>query len=167
MTHTLARRAISTPLGTLTLVATDRGLAGAYFDDHRRRPTLDGVPMDGADAVLDAAERAYRAYFAGDAADVAVAGDASGTDFQRAVWAQLATIPAGQTTTYAQIADAIGRPSAVRAVAGAIGANPLTIAVPCHRVVGSDGSLTGYAGGVARKRWLLDHEAAETVALAE
>jgi methylated-DNA-[protein]-cysteine S-methyltransferase len=79
----------------------------------------------------------------------------------------LSRIPAGETRTYAQIAHAIGRPSAVRAVAGAIGANPLTIAVPCHRVVGSDGSLTGYAGGVERKRWLLDHEAAETVVLEE
>lgn len=160
MTHALTRRAIGTPLGTLTLVATDRGLVGAYFDDHRRRPTLDGLPTDGANAVLDAAARAYREYFDGGATDVTVPADADGTEFQRAVWAQLATIPAGQTRTYTQVAEAIGRPSAVRAVAGAIGANPLTVAVPCHRVVGSDGSLTGYAGGVERKRWLLDHEAA-------
>lgn len=163
MTTSRARRAISTPLGTLTLVATERGLAGAYFDDHRRRPLTDNLPIAGADPVLDAAESAYRAYFDGESSDVGVPGDAQGTDFQRAVWAELDRIPAGQTRTYAQIADAIGRPTAVRAVAGAIGANPLTIAVPCHRVVGADGSLTGYAGGVERKRWLLNHETAETV----
>jgi len=160
MTISLARRDITTPLGALTLVATTRGVAGAYFDDHRRRPDIENFPTDGAEAVLDAAESAYRAYFDGGAAEVNVHGDAAGTDFQRSVWAELSRIPAGETRTYAQIADAIGRPSAVRAVAGAIGANPLTIAVPCHRVVGSDGSLTGYAGGLERKRWLLDHEAA-------
>lgn len=83
-----------------------------------------------------------------------------GTAFQRAVWQQLRAIPAGTTLTYAQLADRIGRPKAVRAVGHANGANPICIVVPCHRLVGSNGSLTGYGGGLPRKRWLLDHEAA-------
>ncbi len=153
----LTRRDIATPLGPLTLVADEGRLVGAYFADHRRRPALDEVP-ERASGVLDDAARAFGAYFAGDAADVPGEPSVRGTDFQRQVWAALAAIPAGETRTYGQIADAIGRPTAVRAVAAAIGANPMTIAVPCHRVVGSDGSLTGYAGGVDRKRWLLDHE---------
>ncbi|WP_296666483.1 methylated-DNA--[protein]-cysteine S-methyltransferase, partial [Demequina sp.] len=100
------------------------------------------------------------AYFDGAAAEVEVAGIAPGTDFQRAVWAELRHIPAGTTRTYAEVARAIGRPTATRAVAAAIGRNPLTVAVPCHRVVGADGALTGYAGGLERKRWLLEHEGA-------
>ncbi|WP_062522587.1 methylated-DNA--[protein]-cysteine S-methyltransferase [Demequina silvatica] len=154
----LVRRDVDTPLGPLTLVASDTALLGAYFADHRRRPALSGAMEADAHAVLDAAETAFEAYFAGAAADVPVAAVAPGTAFQREVWEALRDIPAGETRTYAQVAAAIGRPSAVRAVAGAIGRNPLTVAVPCHRVVGTDGSLTGYAGGVERKRWLLAHE---------
>lgn len=153
----LVARDIPTPLGPLTLVARDGILVGAFFADHRRRPDLAEAASDG-DGALDDAARAYAAYFSGDAADVPGEPAAKGTEFQRRVWTALTEIPAGQTRTYAQIADAIGRPTAVRAVAAAIGANPMTIAVPCHRVVGADGSLTGYAGGVERKRWLLDHE---------
>lgn len=155
---TLALRDLDTPLGTLTLVAGDHGLVGAYFPDHRRRPDLRDAGRDARGAILDAAAHAYRAYFAGDAAEVEVAGLGPGSDFQRAVWQELRRIPAGTTRTYAQVAAAIGRPTATRAVAAAIGRNPLTIAVPCHRVVGADGSLTGYAGGLERKRWLLAHE---------
>jgi O-6-methylguanine DNA methyltransferase len=81
-----------------------------------------------------------------------------GTPFQRQVWDLLKTIPLGETRSYAELAAALGRPSAVRAVAQANGANPLAIVVPCHRVIGSDGSLTGYGGGLVRKKWLLDHE---------
>ncbi|SEJ25075.1 methylated-DNA--[protein]-cysteine S-methyltransferase [Demequina mangrovi] len=154
----LARRDIPTPLGPLTLVADEESLLGAYFADHRRRPELDAVAAPDSHAVLEKAAAAFEAYFSGEAADVPVDDVAPGTPFQRDVWQSLRAIPAGETRTYAQIAQALGRPSATRAVAGAIGRNPLTIAVPCHRVIGADGSLTGYAGGVDRKRWLLAHE---------
>ena len=102
---------------------------------------------------------ALRAYLAGrlDALD-ALPVDAGGTPFQRECWAALRTIPAGTTWSYRQLAAAIGRPAAVRAVGLANGANPVGIVVPCHRVIGADGSLTGYGGGLERKRWLLEHE---------
>ncbi|WP_062297995.1 methylated-DNA--[protein]-cysteine S-methyltransferase [Demequina maris] len=154
----LVRRDIATPLGPLTLVAGDGGLRGAYFADHRRRPELDGLETPTTHETLDRAEAAFAAYFAGDAEDVPVDAVAPGTPFQREVWETLREIPGGETWTYAQVAERIGRPTATRAVAAAIGRNPLTVAVPCHRVVGADGALTGYAGGIERKRWLLEHE---------
>ena len=89
---------------------------------------------------------------------------ARGTDFQQAVWAELAAIPAGQTRTYGDVAAALGKPSASRAVGAATGRNPISIIVPCHRLVGATGALTGYAGGLARKRWLLDHERGQATA---
>lgn len=159
MTTEVARD-IPTPMGPLTLVATDQALSGAFFADHRRRPALDALDRPATHPILDAAEAAYAAYLEDPAAVPPVATLAAGTDFERSVWEALAAIPCGETRTYAQVADAIGRPTAVRAVAGAIGRNRLTVLVPCHRVVGSDGALTGYAGGVERKRWLLRHEGA-------
>ncbi|MDN4476904.1 methylated-DNA--[protein]-cysteine S-methyltransferase [Demequina sp. SYSU T00192] len=155
---TLVRRDVATPLGPLTLVAADDGLRGAYFADHRRRPELEALEAPATHPALDRAERAFAAYFAGEAADVPVDAVAPGTPFQREVWEALRDIPAGRTWTYTQVAARIGRPTATRAVAAAIGRNPLTVAVPCHRVVGADGALTGYAGGIERKRWLLAHE---------
>lgn len=155
---TLATRDIATPLGALTLVASGQALQGAYFPGHRRRPDLATLAAPASHPLLDAAESAYAAYFAGEAAEVAVPGVGRGTAFQREVWTALRLIPAGHTRTYGEMATAIGRPSATRAVAAAIGRNPLTIAVPCHRVVGAGGALTGYAAGVDRKRWLLAHE---------
>ena len=99
------------------------------------------------------------AYFAGDFAALdGLAIDCGGTAFQQAVWTALRRVPAGRTTTYGELARAIGAPSAVRAVGAANGANPVAIVLPCHRVIGSDGSLTGYGGGIDRKRWLLRHE---------
>ncbi|MBY0274228.1 methylated-DNA--[protein]-cysteine S-methyltransferase [Candidatus Binatia bacterium] len=122
---------------------------------------------DGGYAIVDAAagsspaSRALESYFAGattalDGVHVAT----SGSDFQRRVWRELRAIPAGTTISYAELARRIGQPSAVRAVGLANGQNPVGIVVPCHRVIGSDGSLTGYGGGIARKRWLLTHEGA-------
>ena len=105
------------------------------------------------------ARRALQAYLAGDIAaidDLVV--ETAGTPFQRAVWSGLRSIPAGQTLTYGALATRIGRPAAVRAVGAANGANPVGVVVPCHRVIGADGSLTGYGGGIERKRWLLAHE---------
>jgi methylated-DNA-[protein]-cysteine S-methyltransferase len=102
-----------------------------------------------------------RRYFAGDFAALGeIAWHAPGTDFQRAVWTALTAIPAGETRSYAALAAAIDKASAVRAVGHANGANPVSVVVPCHRLIGSNGSLTGYGGGIARKRWLLAHEGA-------
>lgn len=102
---------------------------------------------------------AFKAYFSGELEALrGLAWRASGTDFQRTVWNALMSIPAGETLSYGGLAERIGRPSAVRAVGLANGANPLSLIVPCHRVIGADGSLTGYGGGLERKRWLLAHE---------
>ena len=105
--------------------------------------------------------RPLEAYFAGELGAIeSLSVETGGTEFQRAVWAALRAIPAGETLSYGQLASRIARPSAVRAVGAANGANPVGVVVPCHRVIGADGSLTGYAGGVERKRWLLSHEGA-------
>jgi methylated-DNA-[protein]-cysteine S-methyltransferase len=128
-----------------------RRLVGRYFA---------GAQLVEAPQPTPAAAR-VRAYFDGDLAAFDEAGLVfGGTDFQRAVWTALRAIPAATTTTYGALAREIGRPAAVRAVGAANGANPMVIAVPCHRVIGSDGSLTGYGGGLDRKRFLLAHEAA-------
>jgi methylated-DNA-[protein]-cysteine S-methyltransferase len=153
-----AQRLIDSPLGPITLIASDTAVLGVYFAEHKRRPATGDLPQPANHPALDAAEAAFAEYFAGTANGVELPPVTTGTAFQREVWAQLREIPPGTTWTYAQVAANIGKPSAVRAVASAIGANPLSIAVPCHRVVGSDGSITGYAGGVARKQWLLNHE---------
>ena len=106
--------------------------------------------------------RALDAYFRGDLTGLAeLAVDPGGTPFQRAVWSALRAVPAGETVSYAALARAIGRPEAARAVGAACGANPIWLAVPCHRAIGSDGRLVGYAGGLERKRWLLQHEQAQ------
>ena len=150
-----AQRTIDTPLGPLLLARTERGLAGAWFDLQRHHPPRIDAPAPVPDAILDRAERAFAAYFAGDDADLDLPLDLVGTEFQRAVWQQLLAIPRGKTTTYGAIARQLGQPSASRAVGAAVGRNPVSVLVPCHRVVGSDGSLTGYAGGLPRKTALL------------
>jgi methylated-DNA-[protein]-cysteine S-methyltransferase len=153
------------PLCPLLLVTDDEGALRALdFGDHdsRLRRLLreqygDVVIENGA--APTSIIRALDAYFAGDFAsldEISVA--TGGTPFQQAVWRALRTIPPGTTQTYGQIAAQIGRPSASRAVGAANGTNPVAIVVPCHRVIGADGTLTGYGGGLARKQWLLDHE---------
>lgn len=152
----------ATPLGPVLLAATPLGLAGLWFDGQRHHPDTTGWPIgDGAGhAVLAQARAELDAYFAGRAHAFTVPLDPlRGTPFQRAVWAALQAVPRGLPTTYAALARAIGAPAAVRAVGAAVGRNPLSVVVPCHRVLGSDGSLTGYAGGLARKRALLALEA--------
>jgi len=146
------------PVGPVTLVGTEDGLTGLYMEEHRHRPPLqDGAVRDpaGFAAVLDELE----AYFAGElrAFDAPLAVTA-GTPFQRRVWDALAAIPYGTTTSYGALAVGLGVPGGARAVGLANGRNPVSIVVPCHRVVGAAGSLTGYGGGVERKRFLLDHE---------
>lgn len=149
----------SSPLGVITLAATDAGLCGLYFEAHRHPPIEKASWVKDDGPRFDDAREWLRRYFAGEKSrQVPNLISESGTEFQQRVWTELRKISAGKTVTYAQIADAIGSPNAVRAVGAAIGRNPLSIFVPCHRVVGSNGSLTGYAGGVERKRWLLSHE---------
>lgn len=156
----VAQARLDSPLGPLTAVATRRGLAGLWFDRQAHRPATAGVPHDPANPVLVRTARALDAYWnaAGSGRRPGVPLDPAGTAFQQAVWRALRRIPAGATRSYAQIARLAGRPRAARAVGAAIGRNPVSILVPCHRVLGSDGSLTGYAGGLRRKRALLAHE---------
>ncbi len=152
---------VDSPVGPLSLVGQDGVLAGLYLPDHRHAPALD-LPAD--ETGLPAVREQLSAYFAGSlhAFDLPLA--VGGTPFQREVWAALATIPYGETWSYAKLAAEIGRPRAVRAVGLANGRNPVSIVMPCHRVVGSNGSLTGYGGGLAAKEWLLAHERAGSAA---
>jgi O-6-methylguanine DNA methyltransferase len=146
---------VDSPVGPLTLVAEDDALAGLYMADQRHRPVLEH-PRD--DSLLPSVKEQLNAYWAGDLTEFDLPLAMAGTPFQQQVWVALATIPYGETWSYGQLADAIGRPSASRAVGLANGKNPICIVIPCHRVVGSTGSLTGYAGGIERKTWLLAHE---------
>jgi methylated-DNA-[protein]-cysteine S-methyltransferase len=150
-----AQLTIATPLGPLLLARTARGLAGAWFEGQKHHPGPLAAPQRPHDELLRAAAEQLRAYFAGarDAFELPL--DLHGTPFQRAVWRSLLAIPGGRTRSYGEIARALDAAAAVRAVGGAVGRNPLSVIVPCHRVVGSDGSMTGYAGGVERKRALL------------
>ncbi len=152
---------IDTPLGRLALVADDGGRLRAvgWTDGHARMERhLHGhtLARSGNPGGLTAA---LRAYFDGDLAAIEGLPVAFvGTEFQRRVWGALREIPCGETRSYGEIARRIGSPGAVRAVGLANGANPVGVVVPCHRVIGADGTLTGYGGGVERKRWLLEHE---------
>jgi methylated-DNA-[protein]-cysteine S-methyltransferase len=152
---------IDTPLGGITMAATDQGLAGVWFDQQRHWPDTTGwIPMDDHPALVEAAAQ-LRDYFAGrrDTFDMTL--DLShGTAFQQSVWQQLLAIPPGATTSYGALSANVGNPAAVRAVGAAVGRNPISVIVPCHRVVGADGSLTGYAGGLERKTALLELEKA-------
>ena len=144
------------PLGMLTLVASAAGLVAVLWpDDDPRRVPLEPCTVQAGHPILIDAARQLDAYFAGDRAPFDLPLDPRGTPFQRSVWAALATIPYGETRSYAAIAHQIGRPTASRAVGAANGRNPLSIVIPCHRVVGSAGALTGFAGGMAAKDHLL------------
>ncbi|MEW1601100.1 cysteine methyltransferase [Streptomyces sp. DH-12] len=147
------------PYGPLTLVADDGVLCGLYMSDQRHRPAEEtfGVPDDASSAFAETKEQ-LAAYFAGELKEFTVPLRLHGTPFQRRVWEQLTRIPYGETRTYGQLAGVLGNPKASRAVGLANGRNPVGIIVPCHRVVGSTGSLTGYGGGLDRKRRLLDLE---------
>lgn len=152
---------VASPVGKLTLVATDDGLAAILWENDRpERVRLNVEEEDVRHPVLMKAERQLRDYFAGRRQHFDLAFDVSGTPFQREVWDALLTIPFGETRSYAQIAHQIGRPAAARAVGAANGRNPLSIVAPCHRVVGSTGALTGFAGGLDVKAHLLKFEAA-------
>src|SRR5215831_12344143 len=152
---------VDSPVGPLTLVAAGGALVGLYMGDQRHLPPREefGEPADDPDAEPFAgAARQLREYFDGERTGFDLRLALDGTAFQRRVWAALQDIPYGQTLSYGQLADQIGQPSAARAVGLANGRNPVGIIVPCHRVVGADGSLTGYGGGIERKHYLLAHE---------
>lgn len=152
-------RVIETPIGRYTLVATAEGVTHVQPEDAAALPQDEGEADPRAWRHAAAAEQALNEYFAGerhDFRDLAIA--PAGSPFQRRVWDALRAIPFGATASYGEIARRIGRHGGARAVGAANHANPLSILVPCHRVVGADGSLTGYAGGLDRKRWLLSHE---------
>jgi methylated-DNA-[protein]-cysteine S-methyltransferase len=149
------------PVGRLTLVATDDGLAAILWEhDSPGRVRLDVAAEDPGHPVLVETERQLKEYFAGRRRTFTVKLDVAGTAFQRKVWKALLTIPFGETRSYSQIARQIGNPAAVRAVGAANGRNPVSIVAPCHRVIGSTGKLTGFAGGLDVKARLLAHEGA-------
>jgi methylated-DNA-[protein]-cysteine S-methyltransferase len=147
------------PIGTLLLAAGEAGLAGAWFERQKHRPDRAGWRRAPGNPVLARARRQLAEYFERRRRAFELPLDAQGTAFQRAVWKAIAGVPYGETISYAELARRAGHPGAVRAVAAATGRNPIGIIVPCHRIVGSDGSLTGYAAGLARKRALLALEA--------
>ena len=156
-----ARRWATTgsPIGELTLVVGDRGLTGVYFPHHWYRPDPASFGRR-AEAGFGEVRRQLAEYFAGDRHSFDLQLDARGDDFQRRVWELIGDIPYGQTATYGDLARELGSQVLAKDVGAAVGRNPLSVIVPCHRVVGKDGRLTGYAGGLARKRFLLDLEQA-------
>ncbi len=146
---------VDSPLGPLTLVDEDGAVAGLYMVDQRHRPIIEGRRDD---SVLPALQEQLEGYWRHELKEFDVPLRMAGTPFQQAVWAGLRAIPYGETWSYGELALALGKPGASRAVGLANGKNPVSVVVPCHRVVGSSGSLTGYGGGLARKQWLLDLE---------
>jgi methylated-DNA-[protein]-cysteine S-methyltransferase len=161
-TAALAGRAIPTPIGALTVVAGPDALVAVLWpDDSPARVRIDGPIRDvaaGEHGIIDAAADQLNEYFAGARLRFDLPLDAAGTPFQHAVWSALRTIPFGVTITYGEQALLLGGVSKARAVGSANGRNPLSVVVPCHRVVGAGGQLGGFAGGLEAKRWLLEHE---------
>ena len=156
MVHTAHYRS---PLGWITLAAEEDMLTGLWFEGQKHfGSTLSSRSQPGDTPVLTKAEQWLNRYFQGQQPELFTKIHLRGTDFQQQVWAVLQGIPYGKTVTYGWIAEAVGKPGATQAVGGAVGRNPVSIMIPCHRVVGADGSLTGYAGGEDRKRWLLELE---------
>jgi methylated-DNA-[protein]-cysteine S-methyltransferase len=156
---------VVSPIGPLTLVAEAGFLTGLYMDAQQHRPdsVRFGVPGDPAEEPFASAARQLTEYFAGERTSFDLPLAPAGTEFQRRVWLALQTIPYGQTASYGQLAREIGSAAASRAVGLANGKNPIAVVIPCHRVIGADGSLTGYGGGLDRKRFLLDLEARDTL----
>jgi methylated-DNA-[protein]-cysteine S-methyltransferase len=152
---------IDTVLGQLTIVAADNAVVGVYFPHHWTRPSVEafGRPVDTADDdLLEAARAQLVEYLSGERTSFDLPTAVRGDDFQRRVWAMLDEIPFGATTSYGDLAERLGNKALAQSVGQAVGHNPLSIIVPCHRVVGKDGTLTGYAGGLRRKQFLLELE---------
>ena len=160
--HNYLRTTIPSPVGDLRLFASDAGLAAVLWKDDPGLHLRPGAIIEtGSNATLIETERQLREYFAGDRRAFQLTLDFHGTDFQRRAWNALLTIPYGETRTYAQMAALIGQPTAVRAVGAANGRNPISIVAPCHRVIGSNGTLTGFGGGLENKAKLLALESAQ------
>lgn len=158
-THTTITTSMDSPIGELTLTADGGVLTGVHMNEQRHTPKIPaGYKRDEAGLAHVVAQ--LDSYFAGELINFDLPMTMRGTDFQRRVWAALCEIPYGQTISYGELASRVGSPNASRAVGLANGRNPVAIIVPCHRVIGADGSLTGYGGGLPRKVWLLEHEAA-------
>ncbi len=155
-----AQARVDSPLGPLTLAATARGLALVWFDDQAHRGATVDAPLNPAHPHLALAARELAAYWQAPRQRFTLPLDPQGTAFQQAVWRALCSIAPGTLSSYGAVARAVGRPAAARAVGAAIGRNPIGIIVPCHRVVGTSGALTGYAGGLQRKQALLTLEGA-------
>jgi methylated-DNA-[protein]-cysteine S-methyltransferase len=155
---------IESPIGDLTIVAENDAIIAIEMSPARPATTANSV-RDDAHPLLNETRRQLDAYFAGQLNTFSLPLRPSGTDFQRRVWKALERIPYGDTVSYGDIAKAVGAPGSARAVGAANGANPLAIVVPCHRVIGSNGSLTGYGGGLDRKRTLLALETGPTLGL--
>jgi len=153
---------VPTPLGVFVVAARDDALEGGWFEGQKYFPEIsaDAGWRERETPVLRAARQQLDAYFSGASTRFEVPLAPEGTAFQQQVWNALRAVPWGETTTYA-LARALGRPGAFHPVGAAVGRNPISLFIPCHRALGSDGSLTGYAGGLERKRWLLDHEGRE------
>ena len=163
MTHRTplaAQARADTPLGPILLAATEGGLAGLWFEGQKHHPGDLDAPVDASQRWIAQALAELPAYWQSGKTVFRVSLDPQGSDFQRAVWAALQRIATGTTASYGALAASLGRASAVRAVAAAIGRNPVSVIVPCHRVLGATGALTGYAGGIERKAALLRLEGA-------
>ena len=164
MVETVHRSVLASPLGSVNLLSTSRGLVaiglGAGLDRLERwvRRTFPHGRIAPSDRFNDEAARQIEEYFGGRRRVFHLALDLRGSSFQRAVWTNVARVPYGRTASYSEIARLVGRPNAFRAVGAANGANPIPLVIPCHRIVGANGSLTGYGGGLSCKRWLLVHE---------
>jgi methylated-DNA-[protein]-cysteine S-methyltransferase len=151
---------VDTPIGELVLSGGDQALTGIAFSDSHKAPAIDSS-WSRDDAAFREVSRQLRAYFAGELKQFELELAPRGTPFQQRVWQALLAIPYGATRTYAAVAERLGDPRATRAVGLANGRNPIPIVIPCHRVIGADGGLTGYGGGIERKQWLLAHEGLE------
>ncbi len=162
----VVRKNLETPLGIMIACATDKGLCMLEFSDRRALLTeykeiekyFKTSIKDGTNEIIENIEIELKKYFSGELKDFSVPLDAPGSEFQKRVWNQLLKIPYGETRSYKAQSIAINSPDSVRAVANANGKNRISIVIPCHRVIGEDGSLTGYGGGLHRKQWLLNHE---------
>ena len=144
---------LQTPIGMAVIKGDEQGISSISLEEKAEFPSVQEIPGPLKEAVDQ-----IKAYFKGDLKTFNLTLNPKGTDFQQRVWKELQKIPCGRTVSYLEVANALGDGKAIRAVAAANGKNPLWIVIPCHRVIGKDGSLTGYAGGLWRKEWLLNHE---------
>lgn len=156
MAERMEKYLLKTKLGFLELLGDENGLAKAVFTSDENNTSLK-IPK-----ALEEAVKQLNEYFVGNRTGFNLKLNPKGTDFQMKVWQELEKIPFGKTKNYQEIANNLGNPKVIRAAASANGKNPIAIIIPCHRVIGSDGSLTGYAGGIHRKKWLLEHESPVT-----